>query len=73
MEMEKIAAVILCGIAVFGIIMMYFLNATLRRYRFLYRGSYIVLAVCGISGIPILCGQAEDLERGVQIGLGMCL
>lgn len=70
METEKLAAIIFCSIAIFGIIIMYFLNATLRRYRFLYRFCYIVLAVCGIIGIPLLCKQA-DVERGVQIGLAI--
>lgn len=70
METEKLAAVILCSIAVFGIMIMYFLNATLRRHRFLYRFCYIVLAVCGIIGIPLLCKQA-DVERGVQIGMAI--
>ncbi len=71
METEKLAAIIFCSIAIFGIISMYFLNATLRRHRFLYRFCYIVLAVCGIIGIPLLCKYAEGVERGVQIGLAI--
>ena len=39
METEKLAAVILCSIAVFGIMIMYFLNATLRRYNVRITGT----------------------------------
>ncbi len=69
MGAEKTAAIVLCGIAVLGIIIMYFLNATLRRHRILYRVCYILLAVCAIIGIPFLCSQVEDVERDIQIAI----